>query len=148
MDPELSDLIEFSRLLRAADVTHALGGSGLLRLSGIPVVVNDWDITTDECEERIERVIAGRQYEKIPSNNRYISDYLFRINEYPTPIDLIGGFTIRKGRDIVKLNSIVTGEYRHIPLGCLNEWLYFYQATGQFDKAELITKHKEGRPNR
>ena len=48
MDTEkLRALQEISRCLKDKNLKHALGGSGLLHALGIPVAVNDWDITTD-----------------------------------------------------------------------------------------------------
>lgn len=140
MAAKLDDLIEFSNALSRAGVNHALGGSGLMRLAGIAVLVHDWDITTRARESQVTPVLVQYHHQRLPQIMPYCSRWAYRITVGGSDIDLIGDFAVTDGEEIVSCDTVVTGNRHGVPLGSLSEWEKVYRALGHAAKVALIAR--------
>jgi hypothetical protein len=132
------DLQYFSLQLKRAGIIHALGGSGLLRLRGIDVPVNDWDITTDAEEAVIMPLTVQFEGRRLSASQQFRSEYLYKFSVNKSTVDLIGGFTVSNGNAIINCRTLITDYHCNVPLGSLQQWLLVYRALKQNDKCSAI----------
>jgi hypothetical protein len=128
--PDWASLLAVSSALTAAGVSHALGGSGLLQFLGADIEANDWDITTDAPESDVTGVVrrfAHRRLERIPP---FESEYAYKLSVGSGTVDLLGGFAVFDGHEVVRCRTIVTGYRDGVPLGSPSEWAKMYRALG------------------
>lgn len=100
LPPEIEDmLLSVARLLGAAGVAYQVGGSALLRLSGLDVTVNDLDIAV-AAEDRVDvvRALAGWQLDSPPSHEPWRTGWLLRATppagEGTASLDIMGGLAL------------------------------------------------------
>lgn len=141
-------LAELSARFKRSGITFALGGSGLLHALGLTHVVHDWDITTDAGWAQAEAALKGLQYERRESTTGFAADYWCKIAAPGAAIDLLGRFALRDGPKIHSVKTIVTGEWRGIPLGSPREWQRVYELLGHADKAQVLRNYLGQKPAR
>jgi len=144
--PDLEELQKLSKTLQTANISHALGGSGLLWALGISVEVNDWDITTTCPLEHIESALQDYDYVVHYANGIYASDYLIKIVLKNSHVDIIGNFAIKTKTEVISINTIITGYWNDVPLGCPYEWHKAYSAMKRTHKIELLAKYLLSNP--
>ena len=107
MAPEVSTLpaeieevlLRVVRLLRSVGVAYQVGGSALLRLSGLDVPVNDLDIAVAAADrEDSLRALVGWQLDSPPSHEPWRTDWLLRATpldgESTASVDIMGGLAL------------------------------------------------------
>lgn len=136
--PNKKILREVASRLKAREISFALGGSALLALFGCPVDVHDWDITTDAPAEIVEEALNGIVFQKIGVYGQFASEYLFRIKDESSSIDIIGGFTLRTRDGLYRVPTKVYGEWEGIPVGDPEVWIKVYEILGQNEKSAML----------
>lgn len=136
--PDFVDLQELSKQLSGAGIVHALGGSGLISYLGLPIAVNDWDITTDASIQDVESALQGMHFVKVEQEGAYKSAYLLKIKLNQSEADVIGRFAILDNEEIITIQTIVTDYWESVPIGSLKEWLKAYRAMGNLERVSML----------
>lgn len=105
---------------------------------GLPVEVNDWDLTTEASLPDVERALSGYDFEKVEPNGVYKSAFLLKLKLNQSDADVIGRFAVLNNKEIITIQTIVTGYWESVPLGSPKEWLKAYQAMGSVEKVSLL----------
>lgn len=132
--------------LQAHGAVVALGGSGLLAALGLIDQVRDWDLTTDAEPGTVETALRsiGAKYE--PST---AADGLFRtraqfvVTAPDHDVEVIVGFALSDGEQVVQLPTRVTGVWRGLPIADPVVWLQAYQLMGRPERADPLQRWLE-----
>lgn len=119
-------------------IACALGGSGLLAALGLERHVRDWDLTTDAAEEEVRRAVAGRDFERFGSSGVHADSKLVFAEG---PIDLIVRFALAGERGVVRIPTVITGEWHGLPLGSAEAWAVAYAMMERTEKSERLFAH-------
>ncbi|HEX4923623.1 MAG TPA: hypothetical protein VFV50_06035 [Bdellovibrionales bacterium] len=144
--PSFVALADLCARFKREGLIVALGGSGLLHALGLTDSVGDWDLTTDAPWSRVERALAGLNFEKREPTAEFASEFWCKIEASGASIDLMGSFAIRDGSRVHRVKTIVTGEWRGIPLGSPREWLAVYELLGRDGKAGTLAAYLKQKP--
>jgi hypothetical protein len=138
--PDPAPAIELVATLRGHGIDAALGGSGLLESLGLETHVRDWDLTTDVSEDEVRRAVSGRTFGHSGNNGVHADSKLVFEDG---PIDLIVRFAFFGDAGIVRIPTVVTGEWRGIPVGSPSGWAVAYAMMGRAEKSERLFAHLE-----
>ena len=137
--PSLSVLQLVSQRFATHHIEHALGGSGLLYVFGLIENVKDWDITVESPVEDVIRALGDLDYEKIPNNEQFKSDYLIKVVHGQTEIDIIGNFRIlREDGFLHRVPVKISRKWNDIPVADPYEWMIAYKHMKRDAKALLL----------
>lgn len=126
---------DVARALERAGITYALGGSGLMRSLGLVEQVRDWDLTTDAPFEQVATALEGLPWERAPhGDGPYATAYRLAVGE----VDLMGRFAIQTEAGIVRLPTVVCGQYEGLPVGSPEVWAVAYRLMERHPKADLL----------
>lgn len=145
--PEFSKLEALSSKLSRAGIVHALGGSGLLSYLGLPVDVNDWDITTEAPLQDVAKALGDYEYRKLAQDGVFKSEYALRLKLGHSDADIIGSFAVLDEQQTVSIQTTVTGYWESVPVGSPSEWLKVYRAVNNPDKTRLLESYLQAKPN-
>jgi hypothetical protein len=133
--PPFEALAEASRRLAAAGVPHALGASGLLFAHGLVDHVGDWDVTVEADRAGVEPLFADLGPRYVGSSGVHADSKLIL---HDGVVELILRFAFVVPGGIVRIPTIVDGEWRGIPLGALEAWAAAYALLERPAKTELV----------
>lgn len=131
--PPLEPLRAVLARLAAAGVPHALGGSGLLASLGLVERVNDWDVTCDADLEPLAAIFADVPHERF-GNSGCHADHKLTLEG--GAIELIVRFAFFVPGGIVRIPTIVTGEWQGLPVGSPEGWAVAYALMGELEGAQ------------
>ena|ERR1700733_427260 len=128
--------------LEQCDIVVALGGSGLLAAFELTDNVHDWDLTTDAAPYDVEAALLAASLNYIPNragDSRFATKARFLVMAEGQPsVDLIVGFAIRVGDEIVRIPTHVSGYWNGLPLGDPLMWAKAYRLIGRPEKASAL----------
>jgi hypothetical protein len=133
--PPFEALAEASRRLAAAAIPHALGASGLLFAHGLVDNVGDWDVTVEADRANVEPLFADLAPRYVGSSGVHADSKLIL---HDGVVELILRFAFVVPGGIVRIPTIVDGEWRGIPLGALEAWAAAYALLERPAKTELV----------
>ena len=128
--PPLAPLERLLERLRAHGLAHALGGSGLLAALGLVDRVRDWDVTVAASIESLEAACAGLDYARFGSDGCHADHKLTFERE---SVELIADFAFAVDGGVVKIPTVVTGQWRGLPLGSPTAWATAYALMGELE---------------
>ena len=146
--PDITSLQRVSKALSAANIVHAVGGSGLLHFLGARFAVNDWDITTDAPQHAVINALEAEAlpYQTKPPRLPYQSAYLFTLMLDGTSIDIIGNFTLVTPDGTHHIKTSVTAHHQGVPLGSPEQWRQAYLRLNRQEKADWLTTYLNKQP--
>ena len=140
--PAIEPLRRALDALARADVTAALGGSGLMAALGHDAPVHDWDLTTDAPLDRVHAALEHESPRPFGSSGIH-ADAKLTIED--GAVEVIVGFAMRHGDTVVRLPTIVTGEWNGVPLGSPEVWVVAYALLDRTEKSAWLVRHLESR---
>ena len=140
---------EVSRRFDNAGVAYVVGGSTMLRLSGIDVTVGDIDVVVAGSDRAaVDVAIEGLIVEFPDRREPWRTEWLVR-GTLETPagsvaLDVMGGLALIIDGKHIRFPLVVerretVGGYE-VPLACLAHWYHVYRVHNP-DRAMLIRKH-------
>ncbi len=136
--PPIEPLLEVGRILDAARVEYALGGSGLLHALGLARRVHDWDLTTDAPPDAVERIFGSLPHE-LHGPAGIHADSKLRL--HGGQVELIVGMAMRTQRGICRIPTVVSGTWSSVPLGSPEAWAVAYALMGRARRAARLFRH-------
>ena len=133
--PPFEPLAEASRRLAAAGLPHALGASGLLHAHGLSDHARDWDVTVEAGRADVEPLFEDLAPRFVGSSGVHADSKLVL---HDGVVELILNFAFVVPGGIVRVPTIVDGEWRGIPLGALEAWAAAYTLLGRTTKADTV----------
>lgn len=127
--------------LNDGGITAAVGGSGLLAALGLAARVRDWDITTDADPQAVRDALTAHHlgYTLQPSGDPpFATACRLRVDGGDHEVDVIVGFALRDGDEIVALPTRVTGSWCGLPLGDPSVWVVAYRLMARPHVADLL----------
>ncbi len=147
--PPLAPLASALARLREAGIPHALGASGLCASLGLVDTVNDWDVTCEADLDTLAALFADQPHERF-GNSGCHADH--KLNLEGGGIELIARFAFFVEGGVVRIPTIVTGEWNGVPVGSPAAWAAAYWLMGELEgserrraRAELLFAHLERR---
>jgi hypothetical protein len=142
LDRPALDVVQRTVALLAEDgILAALGGSGLLAALGLSDQVRDWDLTTD-AHPALVRAALTRAKVRFSSaaagEGGFATQARFRVDGGDHDVDLIVGFALRSGAEVVTLPTRVTGQWCGLPLGDPEVWALAYRLMGRHRQAAIL----------
>lgn len=134
--PPFGLLEDISHRLSAAGIKFALGASGLLHAHGLVDHVGDWDVTVEGPRATIEPLVANL-FPRFVGSSGVHADSKLVLHDAQVELILDFAFVAENGA-IVRMPTIVAGEWRGIPLGALEVWAVAYSLLGRSARAELV----------
>ena len=128
----------FCNHLRNAKISFALGGSALLAHHGLADAVADWDITTEDSEEKVCEALRSFRFTSGTKHPDFATSFNYKIQIESAVVDLMGGFAIRCGTSVCQMPTIVSDHWGNIPLASLEVWAVAYRLMGRHAKADCI----------
>ncbi|MCC6278818.1 MAG: hypothetical protein IT289_12975 [Oligoflexia bacterium] len=139
--PSLEALTTLSVKLSQLTIKHSLGGTGLLYALGLLKDVHDWDIQVDAAFEDLKDLLTDYKWTRLDQTERFASKFLVQLNVDGTIIDLIGEFAIRDLKGAIhKIQNIVSGYWKGVPLGSPEQWHKAYQLMNRPDRVQILDK--------
>ena len=135
-------LLEAVRRLEEAGLVVALGGSGLLGALGLATKARDWDLTTDAAPDEVAARLVGMALEQDGPSGVH-ADHRIRIAG--GIVEIICGFAIRSGEDVVRIPTAVSARAENVPLGSPEAWAVAYALLGRAEKSERLMRWLEAR---
>jgi len=140
--PPFEPLAEASRRLRAAGILHALGASGLLYTHGLADHARDWDVTVEADRAEVEPLFTDLAPRFVGSSGVHADSKLVL---HGGIVELILRFAFVVPGGIVRVPTLVDGDWRGIPLGALEAWATAYTLLGRSEKAGRVFARLEER---
>ena len=131
--PPLEPLHRALARLASAGVPHALGGSGLLASLGLVDRVNDWDVTCEAELDALAALFSGEPHERF-GNSGCHADH--KLNLEGGAIELISRFAFFVPGGIVRIPTIVSGEWNGVPVGSPEGWAIAYALMGSLEGSQ------------
>ncbi|MGD8190751.1 hypothetical protein ACQCN2_12295 [Brevibacillus ginsengisoli] len=142
MQPSLEPLLAVTKHLEQANITYALGGSGLLYSLGLIERVRDWDITTEAPLEEVMSALDHLAHTASPSGDYpFASSYRISFHHAQPEIDLIGNFSILSEAGTCQLPTIPTFRWEGVAVGSPEVWYVAYYLMNRMDKAQLLHRY-------
>ena len=135
--PPAGPLLDTVRRLESAGLVVALGGSGLLGALGLGEEAHDWDLTTDATPDQVAARLPADGIERFGSSGIH-ADAKLRLAG--GVVEIICGFAIRSGADVVRIPTIVSARAAGVPLGSPEAWAVAYALLGRAEKSERLLK--------
>ena len=139
--PSLDVLRRVSAALTAADIPHALGGSGLLGALGLVDRVRDWDITTDAPPSDVLRALARHNATLVAPSGQFLTEGMIRLTVDQAPFDIICRFAIRHEGGVWPFPTIQGGVWDGVPLSRPEPWLVAYMLMGREPRVGPLLEH-------
>jgi len=138
-------LLKIARELNENEISWALGGSLLIKLSNINTTVADIDILVDEKDfQKLDELIKKYHFTYISKNKKYATSHFYTITIDNVDIDIMVGFKIRTTNGIYSFPFKITKEIvidgEKIYLSSLKEWGKAYQLMDRTDKVKMLIK--------
>ena len=139
MIPPIEPLRQVVDRLASAGISAALGGSGLLYSLGLVDAVRDWDLTTDADVPAVIAALGDLPWSQSPTGDQsYATASRINVTPHGADIDLMVKFAVRSETGVVRLPTIVTGQFESIPVGSPEVWAVAYQLIGRPAKADML----------
>ena len=135
--PPAGPLLDAVRRLESAGLLVALGGSGLLGALGLGDEAHDWDLTTDATPEEVAALFTAAGIERLGSSGIH-ADHKLRLAG--GVVEIICGFAIRSGTDVVRIPTIVSARAAGVPLASPEAWAVAYALLGRAEKSERLLR--------
>lgn len=147
--PPIEPLREVARRLEAAEITFALGGSGLMHALGLADAVRDWDVTTDAPRAAVRDALADLD-PVLHGNSGIHADH--KVTAFAGGIEVICQFAFFGPGGVIRIPTIVTGAWQGIPLGSPLAWAVAYalmigEKPGRAEKAETLFAYAREHPD-
>jgi hypothetical protein len=139
--PPLTVVSAVITALHAHDAVAAVGGSGLLASLGLTDEVRDWDVTTDAPAEVVDVALrsTGLDYGRAVSGDaRYATRARFAVTTADHQVEVLVGFAIHDGTQVVALPTRVSGTWRGLPMADPSVWLAAYRLLGRQKQAAWL----------
>ena len=140
--PPIEPLLARLEGLSRAGLPHALGASGLLAALGLVDRVNDWDVTVSADVETLAAACGGLAFTR-HGNSGCHADHKLTFDA--ERIELIANFAFFVPDGIVRIPTIVTRQWRGVPVGSPAAWAVAYALMGELEdsprrreRAELL----------
>jgi hypothetical protein len=134
--PPAGPLLDTLHRLERAGFVVALGGSGLLAALGLGEEAHDWDLTTDASPDDVAAHLPA-EIERVGSSGIH-ADHKLRLAG--GVVEIICGFAIRSGADVVRIPTVVSARAEGVPLGSPEAWAVAYALLGRAEKSERLLK--------
>jgi hypothetical protein len=139
-----TDLVSrVQRALGEAGIGSVVGGSGLLASLGLVDTVNDWDLVTDGETTAVAGVLRtlGLPAAAQPDDaGAFASRAHHRLEAGGEQVDLLVGFAIRTGDDIVHIPAAPGGTRLGLTMARPEDWRLAYRAMGRVERASLLER--------
>ena len=152
MEHKLKVLSRIAEDFHRANITWAVGASGMLYLRGIVDHFNDLDIMVDEAHIHEAKAILdtmGILQERIPNPNFKTKHFLEYVIDH-VEADVIAGFVITKDGtdhhlpfDATHIDGTVTVNGQQIPLQSRSDWQHYYILLDRPHKAQMCAETPE-----
>lgn len=127
--------------LTAAGITWAVGGSCLLIAHGVWHEPNtDWDLTTDADLGAVQAALQGFGVRLHPETGSGAFATTARLGVEPS-IDLMVRFALRTEAGVVHLPTLVSRQWKELPVGSPEVWAVAYRLMGRPVKPDLLTDY-------
>ena len=139
--PPLASAVAVVEALQALGATAAVGGSGLLAALGLVERVRDWDVTTDVDRATVEAALRSTRLPFAPAvvgDGVHATRGRYLVSGDDVEVDVLVGFALRDGREVVQLPTRVTRIWRGLPMADPSVWLRAYRLLGRHDRADLL----------
>ena len=130
ISPPLAPLRALLSRLERERLPHALGGSGLLAALGLVDQVNDWDVTVDAAIATLDALFADVPHERFGNGGGH-ADHKLTFRE--SRVELIARFAFFTPDGIVRIPTVVTGDWQGVPLGSPSGWAAAYALLGEIE---------------
>ncbi|HCT63432.1 MAG TPA: hypothetical protein DIC19_04965 [Erysipelotrichaceae bacterium] len=153
-EPLQTTLIHIAKCFNDKKITWGLGGSALLDLLGLNVMVNDLDIMIEASDfdlaTEILNQVGEEKYKTFNPKFRTARFKTFQVDE--CDVDVMSGISVFNASkwfdydfSIMKIASKIKMDMIEIPLMSLEDWLQIYQALQRNEKVDLIERYMNER---
>lgn len=145
-EPINTALAELARRFAEAGVDYCIGGSAMLRLSGLDVAVGDIDVLVGaDSRAAVLEIFAGRSISEPDGAEPWRTEWFLRtdwpVGSQTVAVDILGGLALIIDRQLVRLpvatDVAISVENMPVPLASLGHWYHTYRAYDP-TKAALI----------
>ena len=139
--PPLEPVRSIVAALEQSGMPVALGGSAVLAWLGLTDRVRDWDVTVEGDPVEVARVLGRGGLEVDDRTSRdlpFASRARLTVDAEDHEIDVIVGFALRRGNEVVRVPVRVAGHWKGLPVAEPADWRLAYQLMGRFDRADAL----------
>ena len=144
--PPLEPVRAVVTMLEDAGLTVALGGSAILAWLGLVERVGDWDVTVDADPDEVIELLDRAELEwenRTDHSFPFASRARFTIAAPGHEIDVLVGFALYDGSDLIPIPVHVAGHWLGLPIARPHDWLVAYRLMGRLERAEALRAHVE-----
>lgn len=133
--PPLEPLLEVHRRLAAAGIEYALGASALLHSLGLADHVGDWDINTEADHDVLGPLFEGLGAVRFGSSGIHADSKIQLLGD---KVEVIVRMAILVEGRIVRIPTLVRGQWQGVPVGSPEAWAVSYALLGRAEKSERL----------